>query len=79
VNLGAHVWAIERHDHGVRVNIVSGDVDGAGRRRECVAARALILATDFCICLIRRSLRLPKMPVRMRLNMDSMFGYGSFF
>lgn len=45
VNLGAHVWAIERHDHGVRVNIVSGDVDGAGRRREWVAGRALILAT----------------------------------
>src|SRR5262249_892714 len=29
----------------VRVNIVSGDVDGSGRRREGVAAGALVLAT----------------------------------
>jgi D-hydroxyproline dehydrogenase subunit alpha len=45
VDLGAHVWAIERHDEGVRVNIVSGDVDGSDRRREWVTAGALILAT----------------------------------
>ena len=45
VDLGAHVWAIERHDDGVRVNIVSGEVDGSGRRREWVTAGALILAT----------------------------------
>jgi D-hydroxyproline dehydrogenase subunit alpha len=45
VDVGAHVWAIERHDSGVRVNIVSGDVDGSGRRREGVTAGALVLAT----------------------------------
>jgi NADPH-dependent 2,4-dienoyl-CoA reductase/sulfur reductase-like enzyme len=45
VNLDAHVWAIERFDDGVRVNIVCGDVDGSDRRREQVTADALILAT----------------------------------
>jgi len=45
LDLGAHVWAIERHDDGVRVNVVSGDVDGSGRRPEWVTARAMILAT----------------------------------
>jgi D-hydroxyproline dehydrogenase subunit alpha len=45
VDLGAQVWAIERHDEGVRVNIVSGDVDGSDRRREWARAGALILAT----------------------------------
>jgi NADPH-dependent 2,4-dienoyl-CoA reductase/sulfur reductase-like enzyme len=45
VDMGAHVWAIERHDKGVRVNIICGDVDGSGRRRESVTAGALILAT----------------------------------
>ena len=45
VDVGAHVWAIERRDDRVRVNIVCGDVDGTGRRRESVTAKALILAT----------------------------------
>jgi NADPH-dependent 2,4-dienoyl-CoA reductase/sulfur reductase-like enzyme len=45
VDLAAHVWAIESLDDSVRVNIVCGDVDGSGRRREQVTAGALILAT----------------------------------
>jgi NADPH-dependent 2,4-dienoyl-CoA reductase/sulfur reductase-like enzyme len=45
VDLDAHVWAIERLDDGVRVNIVCGDVDGSNRRREWVTADAVILAT----------------------------------
>lgn len=45
VDLGAHVWAIERLDEGVGVNMVCGAVDGSGRRREWVRAEALILAT----------------------------------
>jgi NADPH-dependent 2,4-dienoyl-CoA reductase/sulfur reductase-like enzyme len=45
VDVGAHVWAIERRDDNVRVNIVCGDVDGTGRRRESVTANGLILAT----------------------------------
>jgi D-hydroxyproline dehydrogenase subunit alpha len=45
VDLGTHVWAIERHDTAVRVHTVSGEVDGAGRRRQSITARALILAT----------------------------------
>ena len=45
VDVGAHVWTIERRDDNVRVNIVCGDVDGTGRRRESVTANGLILAT----------------------------------
>ena len=45
VDVGAHVWTIERRDDSVRVNIVCGDVDGTGRRRESVTANGLILAT----------------------------------
>jgi D-hydroxyproline dehydrogenase subunit alpha len=45
LDVGAHVWAIERGDEGVRVNAVFGDVDGTGRRRASVTAGALVLAT----------------------------------
>jgi D-hydroxyproline dehydrogenase subunit alpha len=45
LDVGAHVWAIERRDGGVRVNVVCDDVDGTGRRRESVTGGALILAT----------------------------------
>jgi len=45
VGLGTHVWAIERLDDAVRVHTVCGEVDGAGRRRQSITARALILAT----------------------------------
>ena len=45
LDVGAHVWAIERRDDGVRVNVVRGDVDGTGRHRESITARALVLAT----------------------------------
>jgi NADPH-dependent 2,4-dienoyl-CoA reductase/sulfur reductase-like enzyme len=45
ITLDAHVWAIEHLDDELRVNIVRGDVDGAGRTRESVTADALILAT----------------------------------
>jgi D-hydroxyproline dehydrogenase subunit alpha len=45
VDLGTHVWAIERHGPAVRVHTVFGEVDGAGRRRQSITARALILAT----------------------------------
>jgi len=45
LDVGAHVWAIEHRDDAVRVNVVCGDVDGTGRRRESVTANSLILAT----------------------------------
>ena len=45
VDVGAHVWTIERRDDNLGVNIVCGDVDGTGRRRESVTANGLILAT----------------------------------
>ena len=45
LDVGAHVWAIERRDDGVRVNVVRGDVDGTGRHRESITAQALVLAT----------------------------------
>lgn len=45
VDLRTHVWAIERADDAVRVHTVCGAVDGAGRRRQSITARALILAT----------------------------------
>ena len=41
LDVGAHVWAIERRDDGLRVNVVRGDVDGTGRHRESITARAL--------------------------------------
>jgi D-hydroxyproline dehydrogenase subunit alpha len=45
VDLGTHVWAIERHDNALRVHTVRGAVDGSGRRRQSITVGALILAT----------------------------------
>lgn len=45
IDLGAHVWAIEQTDAGVRVSVVHGEVDGTDRRSERLTPDRLVLAT----------------------------------
>ena len=45
IDLGAHVWAIEQTDDGVRVDILHGPPDGTHRTSERLLPERLVLAT----------------------------------